>query len=138
MAHRSANFPYGGRLIVVFVDTAKGIKMGLRPATARFGSDWRAVTGADWQEVLQSFSCDLNHRPQCYNDGYLRTRGRTFMLQPSHIITYLFAAAFGAVGVVILRRAFRPSCRVCLHRKSCPNREGDQPSEAARSTCLGE
>jgi hypothetical protein len=59
------------------------------------------------------------------------------MLQPSHIIAYLLAAAFGSVGVVVVRRAFRPSCRICLHRESCPNREGDQPSEAVKSACLG-
>jgi len=60
------------------------------------------------------------------------------MLSASHIIIYVLAAAYGVVGVVVLRRAFRSNCRVCLHRHSCPNREGDQPSEAARATCLGE
>jgi len=61
------------------------------------------------------------------------------MLQTSHIIIYvLAAAAYTIIGGVVLRRAFKPNCRVCLHRQSCPNREGDHPSEAARSTCLGE
>jgi len=61
------------------------------------------------------------------------------MLPTPHIIViiYVLAAAYGVFGVVALRRAFKPNCRVCLHRQYCPNREGDQPSEAARTTCLG-
>jgi hypothetical protein len=58
------------------------------------------------------------------------------MLHASHLI-YVLAAVYGIIGVVVLRRTFKPNCRVCLHRQSCPNREGDQPSEAVKSTCLG-
>ena len=58
------------------------------------------------------------------------------MLHASSLI-YFFAAVYGIVGVVVLRRAFKPSCRICLHRDACPNREGDHPSDAVRSTCLG-
>jgi hypothetical protein len=58
------------------------------------------------------------------------------MLQASHLI-YALAAVYCVIGAVVLRRAFKPNCRICLHRDSCPNREGDHPSEAAKSTCLG-
>lgn len=58
------------------------------------------------------------------------------MLHASHLI-YLLAAVYGIVGVVVLRRAFKASCRICLHRDVCPNREGDHPSDEAKSTCLG-
>jgi hypothetical protein len=59
------------------------------------------------------------------------------MLQAFHLIIYVLAAAYGIIGGVVLLRAFRPNCRVCLHRHACPNREGDHPSEAAKLTCLG-
>jgi hypothetical protein len=58
------------------------------------------------------------------------------MLQASYLV-YVLAAVYGIVGVVVVRRALKPNCRICLHRDSCPNREGDHPSEAAKSTCLG-
>ena len=58
------------------------------------------------------------------------------MLQVPHLF-YVLAPIYLIIGVVVVRRAFRPSCRVCLYRHSCPNREGDHPSEAAKSTCLG-
>jgi hypothetical protein len=60
------------------------------------------------------------------------------MLQASHIIVYGLAAIYCVTGVLVLRRAFKPSCRVCLHRQSCPNREGNHPSEAAKSACMGD
>ena len=58
------------------------------------------------------------------------------MLQVSHLL-HALAAVYGAVGLVVLRRLFEPSCRVCAHRHSCPNREGNHPSEAASLTCIG-
>jgi hypothetical protein len=35
------------------------------------------------------------------------------------------AAFYTVVGVVIVRRAFKPTCRVCLFRQFCPNRHGE-------------
>jgi hypothetical protein len=58
------------------------------------------------------------------------------MPQASHV-TSVLAAVYCIIGVLVLRRAFKPNCRICLHRDTCPNREGDHPSEAAKSTCLG-
>jgi hypothetical protein len=58
------------------------------------------------------------------------------MLQVSHVL-YVLAPVYIIIGVVVARRAFNPSCRVCLHRHSCLNRDGDHPSEVAVSTCLG-
>jgi hypothetical protein len=58
------------------------------------------------------------------------------MLQVPHLL-YVLAPIYLIIGVVVVRRALKPNCRVCLHRHSCPNREGDHPSEAAKSSCLG-
>jgi hypothetical protein len=58
------------------------------------------------------------------------------MLQVPHLV-YVLAPVYVIIGVVVARRALKPSCRVCLHRHSCPDREGDHPSKAAESTCLG-
>jgi hypothetical protein len=59
------------------------------------------------------------------------------MFQASHLVFLLLAAVYSIIGVVVVRGAFKPNCRVCLYRQSCPNREGDHPSEAAKPTCLG-
>jgi hypothetical protein len=37
-------------------------------------------------------------------------------------------------GVVIIRRLRKPTCRVCLFRQFCPNRES-QHSESASKPC---
>jgi hypothetical protein len=58
------------------------------------------------------------------------------MLQVPHLL-YVLAPVYIIIGAVVVWRAFNPSCRVCLNRHSCPNREGDHPSEVAVSTCLG-
>jgi len=58
-------------------------------------------------------------------------------MHPVPYFMYVLGAVYSVVGALVLRQVFRPSCRVCLHRHSCPNREGDQPSEAAKPTCLG-
>jgi hypothetical protein len=58
------------------------------------------------------------------------------MHQVPHLM-YVLAAVYGIIGVAVLRRAFKPNCRVCLYRHCCPNREGNQPSEAAKASCLG-
>ena len=58
------------------------------------------------------------------------------MLQASHLL-YLLASVYAIGGVVVLRRALKPNCRLCLHRDVCPNRDGDHPSDAAEETCLG-
>jgi len=38
-------------------------------------------------------------------------------------IMYLFGVFFAVFGVVVIRRACKPSCRVCLNRRGCPNRK---------------
>jgi hypothetical protein len=38
-------------------------------------------------------------------------------------IMYLFGAFFAVFGVVIVGRAVKPSCRVCLNRRFCPHRK---------------
>ena len=42
------------------------------------------------------------------------------MLSP---ILFGIAAFYAALGVVIVRRFRKPTCRVCLLRQSCPNRQ---------------
>jgi hypothetical protein len=32
------------------------------------------------------------------------------------------AGLYACLGILILRRALRPSCRECVHRDRCPNR----------------
>ncbi len=44
------------------------------------------------------------------------------MLSP---ITLALAAFYTVVGVVIVRREYKPTCRICLFRQSCPNRQRD-------------
>ncbi len=46
------------------------------------------------------------------------------MLSP---ITLALTAFYTVVGVVIVRRAYKPTCRICLFRQSCPNRPRDDP-----------
>jgi hypothetical protein len=38
-------------------------------------------------------------------------------------ITYLFGVFYILIGVVVVRRAYKPSCRICLHRRGCPSRK---------------
>ena len=45
-----------------------------------------------------------------------------------------FAAFYTVVGVVIIRRLRKPTCRVCLLRQFCPNRESEH-SERASKPC---
>ena len=45
------------------------------------------------------------------------------MLSP--IIILALGAFYSVFGVVIVRRAFKPTCRVCLLRQFCPNRPGE-------------
>jgi hypothetical protein len=52
----------------------------------------------------------------------------------SHWI-YALAVFYGALAVVIIALACRPSCRICLHRGECPNRPVSGPPPcAARKT----
>ena len=44
------------------------------------------------------------------------------MLSP---IILALAGFYTVVGVVIVRRAFKPTCRICLFRQYCPNRQGE-------------
>jgi hypothetical protein len=49
----------------------------------------------------------------------------------------VLGAAYCLLGAIVVGRALKPGCRVCLHRHSFPNREGSHPSDAAKSSCLG-
>src|SRR5579885_2037795 len=44
------------------------------------------------------------------------------MLALSHWF-YLPAAFYAGLGILVLRQSLRPSCRLCLNRHSCPNRQ---------------
>jgi len=48
------------------------------------------------------------------------------MLRVPHL-WYVLALIYLIIGVVVVRRAFSPSCRICLYRHSCPNRERRSP-----------
>ena len=61
-----------------------------------------------------------------------------FQSPPATVVFYALAAFYWVVGVEILLRALTPSCRICVHRKSCPNRNANHPSEVAELVCLGE
>jgi len=50
---------------------------------------------------------------------------------------YVLGAAYCLLGAIVACQALKPSCRICVHRNECPNREGSHPSEAAKSSCLG-
>ena len=44
------------------------------------------------------------------------------MFNSFHIVLYLLGTLYAALGIFIVRQAFRPSCRVCLNRQDCPRR----------------
>jgi positive regulator of sigma E activity len=44
------------------------------------------------------------------------------------------AAFYIALGVVVVRKVRKPTCRVCLLRKSCPNRNLEY-ADPARKQC---
>jgi hypothetical protein len=44
------------------------------------------------------------------------------MFSPLHIFLYLLVAVYVIAGIVVLRLALRPSCRICLNRHDCPRR----------------
>jgi hypothetical protein len=50
------------------------------------------------------------------------------------LILLLFAAFFVVFGVVILRRLRQPTCRICLFRSTCPNRESEC-YDPSKKTC---
>ena len=58
------------------------------------------------------------------------------MLSLPHFL-YALGAAYCLLGAIVANQALKPSCRVCVHRNSCPNREGSHPSDAVKSSCLG-
>jgi hypothetical protein len=51
------------------------------------------------------------------------------MLSP---IILALAAFYAVVGVVIVRRVRKPTCRVCLFRQFCPNRQGEYLDSAGK------
>ena len=42
------------------------------------------------------------------------------------------AAFYAVVGVVIVPRAYKPTCRICLFRQFCPNRQGEHLNSAGK------
>ena len=44
------------------------------------------------------------------------------------------AALYAVFGAVIVRRLRKPTCRVCLNRQICPNRESEH-SQPNRQPC---
>ena len=55
------------------------------------------------------------------------------MLSP---VVLALGAFYTVVGVVIVRRAYKPTCRVCLFRQFCPNRQGEHLNSAGKP-CWG-
>ena len=55
------------------------------------------------------------------------------MLSP---IVLALGAFYTVVGVVTVRRAYRPTCRVCLFRQLCPNRKSEHLNSAGKP-CWG-
>jgi len=43
-----------------------------------------------------------------------------------------FGAFYVVVGVVIVRRLYKSTCRVCLFRQFCPNRQGEHLNSAGK------
>jgi len=39
-----------------------------------------------------------------------------------HHCLYALGAFYGVIGLVILRRAGKPTCRICVHFEHCPTR----------------
>jgi hypothetical protein len=95
----------------------------------RFGGASSAIDSKSFH-VIQ-----ITHRKLIIVDTYPLKGNQVFHLPR---LLYTLAAVYNVVAVVILRRLFQPNCRICLHRHTCPNREGTHPSDAAKSTCLGE
>ena len=56
------------------------------------------------------------------------------MFSPIVFAGAVVTALYGVLGVVIVRRLRKPTCRICLFRQSCPNRESDY-SEPTRKQC---
>jgi hypothetical protein len=48
------------------------------------------------------------------------------MMHPSPVM-YLFAVFYALFGVLVIRRMRKPTCRICLYRKGCPNRRSRFP-----------
>lgn len=38
-------------------------------------------------------------------------------------VAYLFIAVYAVLGVFLVRKLRKPTCRVCLYRKGCPHRK---------------
>jgi hypothetical protein len=51
------------------------------------------------------------------------------MLSP---MVLALGAFYTVVGVVIVRRVCKPTCRVCLFRQFCPNRQGEHLNSAGK------
>ena len=47
------------------------------------------------------------------------------MFSPIVLAGAAVTALYGALGVVIVRRLRKPTCRICLYRGICPNRESE-------------
>ncbi len=63
--------------------------------------------------------CDKRHRPWVAPSLSIAAK-EADMLSP---IILALGAFYTVFGVVIVRRAYKPTCRVCLFRQFCPNRQ---------------
>jgi hypothetical protein len=64
---------------------------------------------------------------------YLGTK-RTDMLSPIVLVGAAITALYSVLGAAIVRRLRKPTCRVCLYRGVCPNRETEY-LDSARKQC---
>ena len=54
------------------------------------------------------------------------------MFTPILVAAAAVTTLYGVLGVVIARRLRKPTCRVCLYRGFCPNRESDLLNTAGK------
>lgn len=45
---------------------------------------------------------------------------------------YALPVVYGLVGLALVRRARRPTCRVCLHREQCPIRRASMADDSVK------
>jgi hypothetical protein len=56
------------------------------------------------------------------------------MFNPIVLAGAVVTALYGVLGVAIVRKLRKPTCRVCLYRGSCPNRETEH-LDSTRKQC---
>ena len=56
--------------------------------------------------------------------GVIVSGKESAMFKPLHIFLYLLVAVYVIAGIVVLRLALRPSCRICLNRHDAQTHSG--------------